>query len=241
MKKFISLTLLVVLTGCGSSDKSAPATREVVTQKQADSASTRVKDLIVSPNHTADTVVTKRLLSFVIYLDSIGFDCDSNRIKKVYGGYSKSNRFTIMDHFFYSSRPATSGLFYYFKYFAKNKKDNPEWRLDTATINSYKSIVWYFFSALKPDQTENEKWYTDAIIEEWKFKDSSSAKKSAVEIGRMASRLYFNVGAFVCHIDNYMYIITSRSSGSMWTLRKPVFKTFATRNKVTVTNIDKWY
>ncbi|MBL7911907.1 MAG: hypothetical protein JNJ41_12690 [Bacteroidia bacterium] len=241
MKKIISLIILVVVTSCDSLDKNAALTKESVTQKHADSASTLLKDSIVSPDNTADTVVTKRLLSFVNYLDSIGFNCDSNRIKKLFGRYSKSPRFTVKNHFFYSATPATSGLSYYFNYFAKNKKDNPDWRLDTVTIKSCKSIVWYFFSELTPDKTDNEKWYTDAIIEEWKFKNSSSAKTSAEEIGRMAPRLYFNVGAFVCHIDNYMYIITSRSSGSMWTLRKPVFKTFATRNKVTVTNIDKWY
>jgi hypothetical protein len=241
MTKFISLIILVVLTSCGGSDKNAPVTKEVVNQKYADSSSFLLIDSLVSSYSALDTIVTTRLLSFVSYLDSIGFDCDSNRIKKIYGGYSKSPKFTINNHFFYSSIPSTSGLSDYFNYFAKNKKDNPEWRLDTVTIKSCKSIIWYFFSALKPDQTDNEKWYTDAIIEEWKFKDSSSAKKSAEEIGRMAPRLYFNVGAFVCHIDNYMYIITSRSTGSMYALRKPAFKVFADRNKLTITNVDKWY
>lgn len=228
------------MTSCDSSDKNAPLTKEILTEKRADSISTLVKDSVVSTYNPVDTVVTKRLLSFVSYLDSIGFNYDTNRLKKIYGGHSKNIRYNINNHFFYASTPETSGLSTYFNNFAKDKKYEQAWHIDTEKLKKSKSIIWYFFSELKPDQFNGEKWYTDAIIEEWKFNDSSSAKAAATEIGAIAPRLYFNVGAFVCYVDNYMYIITSRSTGTMYTI-KPVFKAFATRNNVTITNTDKWY
>lgn len=241
MKKILSLIILVVLTSCDSSDKNVALTNVIVTQKHSDSSWTLVKDSIVSPDNTADKVVTKRLLSFVSYLDSIGFNCDTIRLKKTYNDLSKNIKYNINNYFFYTSTPETSRLSTYFNNFAKDKEYEQTWHIDTENLKKCESIIWYFFSELKPEQFNHEKWYTDAIIEEWKFKDSTSAKIAAKNIGEIAPRLYFNVGAFVCYVDNYMYIITSRSSGNMWELRKPVFKAFATRNKVTITNIDKWY
>jgi hypothetical protein len=241
MTKLFPIIMLFVLASCGDLDENNVSTDGIKPQKSTDSILTTSKDSIRVISDPYDTLVTKRLLGFAIYLDSIGFNCDTNRLKKIYNSYSKKPRYNINNHFFYSSTSKTGGLYYYFNYFIKNKKDDPEWSLDTVTLHSYKSITWYFFSELKPDEANGEKWYTDGIIEEWNFKDSSSAKIVAKDLGRIAPLPYFNVGAFVCYIDNYMYIITSRSSGSMWTLRKPVFKEFATRNKVTITNVDKWF
>lgn len=241
MTKFISLIILVVLASCGSSDNNAALTKEIVKQKNADGSSFLLIDSLVTSFSTIDTIVTTRFLSFVSYLDSIGFNSDTSRLKKIHTKYSRSPKYNINNHFFYGSTPETSGLYFYFNDFSKNERYVQKWHLDTSALKSFKSIVWYFFSEPKPDRWGDKKWYTDGIIEEWKFKDSSSAQISAKSVGAIAGRLYLNTGAFVCYIDNYMYIITSGSMGNMYTLRKPVFKAFADRNKATITNVDKWY
>lgn len=239
MKKIIPLIILAVLTSCGGSDKNTASTKEAITQNHGDSSSFVLTDSLISSRSAADTIVTTRLLTFVSYLDSIGFNCDTNRLNKTYGHYSRINKYSINNHFFYSSTPRTSGLSTYFSYFEKAGKNHPDRTLDTTIFHSCKSVVWYFLSALKPDQGDDQKWYTDAIIEEWKFKDSSSAKTAAKEIGKKATWLYYQTGAFVCYIENYVYIITSRSVGIMYTIRKSVFSEFVIRNKVTNTN-DVW-
>jgi hypothetical protein len=236
MKKIIPLIILAVLTNCGGTDKNTASTKEAITQNYGDRSSLVLTDSLISSHSAADTIVTTRFLNFVSYLDSVGFNCDTNRLNKTYGHYSRINKYSFNNHFFYSSTPRTSGLGTYFSYFEKAGKNYPDRTLDTTIFRSCNSVIWYFLSALKPDQVDDQKWYTDAIIEEWEFKDSSSAKTAAKEIGNKATWLYYQRGAFVCYIDNYVYIMTSRSTGTMYTIRKPVFSAFAARNKVTNTN-----
>jgi hypothetical protein len=194
-----------------------------------------VDSVILSPpqglkqSYPIDTLVTERLLQLAKFLDSSGYSFDTNRLKKTYNlteGYKKEE---VKGYIFYLSAPER-----YLQTVDSDSSDTKIEHLDRNVYRKARSIATYFYTNRTPELMDGKKWYMDGLINEWKFPDSNSAKKAAIDLAGKQETIFANSGNLVCYIDNYLYVFSSRSSGYMYSITK-FFKIFVKNNHGTIT------
>lgn len=178
-----------------------------------------------APVEPRQQIVTDRMLNIAKVIDSLGFRSDTARRKQVAHNPTELRGAIIHEaeqfHFY---EVAKVNMWPY--------RESSEYVIDKTTLDKTERIMQYFFTGGKNT--------IDGIIEEWKFPDNISAKLAAETIERKVSDIYFNVGAFICCTDNYMYIFTTRASGFMYSI-KPMFVRFVKDNDATVISTNTWY
>ena len=231
---FISL----VLAACSSQPPDKLQTSQLATDS---SSSALPPDSLTTSNISPyDTILTDRLMDFAKFADSSGFTCDTNRVKKTYPSLSTSKPINVDGFFFYDTPLNKTMLDNYLSTSLNDTSLNKRFRINFSTFAKAQSIISYFFTRKTPDKAVKEKWFTDGIVEEWKFPDSTSASAASADLESKTEFIYFNVGAFICYKDNYMYVFTSRASAFMYAI-KPLYKRFAKDNSMNERNSAKWY
>ena len=223
MKLPLILFLSLLLFACSgpSKNKDNNAGTDSVPGVHADTAIRSKKNTSVAQNVPGDTLITGRFYNVIRFIDSCGYMGDSSR---AYPYLEKFKKISSQGHSFYFCPPGINTLY---RYFDMTKRDTGIFKrlrtVEKEVFAPVKSIVTYFFISRTPAMNGDKKYFVDGTIEEWKFPDAGKAKAAAVELGRKEFVVFFNVGAFVCYIDNYMYVITSRAAGYMNYFR-PIFK-----------------
>lgn len=156
----------------------------------------------------------------VIRLDSLGYKYDTNRYQKVYSGmvdYPLNPKYFNSEGFIFYNLPLEETIPYLFNEMkllgsSRFQRDSSqEWKLNMDRFDAAIRINGYFFSSKVPDSYGNLKFTTDGIIEEWTFSTQNEAIEMSEELGKRESFVYFNRGAFICVIDNRVYVFHSRA------------------------------
>ncbi|TAH43534.1 MAG: hypothetical protein EYC69_02395 [Bacteroidetes bacterium] len=230
------------------------ACHNLQTEKQIEGDTTIVERSVfrdTTLNSQTDGIITDRVLTWVNYLDSIGYSDDTIRFSNSSAkAYHKVAVKHIIDHrtFYEISYEETPLVWFSRLHCADCDIDTSEqsrnwcerWKLDTNNFIKVKQIVQYFFVKKIPRrfvdyEGKRTKEFPDGVIEEWKFSDNISAKKASEELGSKQKMVFMNCGAFTCYIDNYMYVFYSRAAAYMYSI-DPLYKKFVTDNKATMTS-----
>ena len=189
------------------------------------------------------TIITDRLLNLVKHIDSSGYSFDT--LRSYYR--NKKIKTILVDNYVFYHVSYEQSIPYYYSQMIKNDTINfkhnfyKQFNLNSKTFNKVEKIICYFFSKKAPLVENGEKWYVDGMIEEWCFPDNNLAKQASEELGASGNQtvMYFNCGAFVCFVENYMYVMHTRASLFMYSI-KPFFKKFIAENKATMTSKETY-
>ncbi len=186
---------------------------------------------IANPTPNQHETAPVPLYQFAAYMDSMGFIYDSTRMHKTYPYCDLSSPTLINKYYFFNYTFEQSSLSLYLN--ENNPPDTTfENAIDLRLFNKVKSITAYFFTRREAEKTYYEKYFIDGYIEEWVFDDSVAAAKAAANLSTHNCYVYFNTCAFICSLNNAMYVISTRSAGFMYALRPYVkwfFEHFATK------------
>ncbi len=205
---FIVFLLTLLGTACNSGTES-----DVEDPNVLEDTTAVIADTIATPEPIVeDTLIHPRFMAMIKHIDSLGFRFDTTRYKITYWRSNKPVPFPIIEqdgYLLYSipldqTVPVKENL----NYFHDTVRER-YYSIDSALFDNVE-ILQYHFEQQNP---EDPSWRSDGIIEQWKFPNSILAKKAAFDIGKKLSGLYFNRGALICYVDNYMYIIHSRAMG----------------------------
>lgn len=209
--------ILMILFACKKQHKVS----QVETPLQFDN--TEIIDQTLYQQETTNTP----LYQFAAYMDSMGFVYDLTRMKKTYAVRDLSSSTVINKYSFFNFTVEQSSLFLYF--LDHNLPDTEfENAIDISQFKNVQSISAYFFTQREAELTQRDKFYIDGYMEEWSFADTTAATNAASNLALHSCYVYFNTCAFICCIENKMYVISSRSSGFMFALR-PYAKWFFDR------------
>ena len=231
MKKLRYYILIIIffIFGCRQNNNNS--------NNKIDSLNTSNFDTIVekdtiSENIESQNYVTLNFVKLVNYIDSCGYICDSNRLKKVgYIELENKNIQIINNKFFYLIDIEKHQIFrgkrifdyHHNRLIEKMKNDSTKkYNYDISKYNFNYDIFRKAITVYGYFYTENKQrgWIHDGMIEEWKFETSEDAIKAITEVRKMGSDLYFNTKPFYLQIDNYFYIFHTRAAAFNETLRK---------------------
>ena len=98
-------------------------------------------------------------------------------------------------------------------------------------------VVLYYFKKKQPEIIDGKKWYADGIIEEWSFDNEAEAVNAFNSLKNTDLYImYFNTGAFICCMNQQLYIFHSRAMAFMYKPQKYFFKWFVQQNNITLKN-----
>lgn len=179
--------------------------------------------------------VSEEFMDLVMFIDSMNYRWDTLRAKKTYEHHDSSEYKITNGYLFYEIQLQNTAP-YKNREFIKRQLSNIElsdtlnynrmigwrerWGIDTNLLDQVKSIKAYFFVTKEPYINNGIKTFVDGTIEEWKFPDTLIAKSVAKDIADKASRVYINTGAYVCYLDEYVYVFYSRSAGFYTPLKR---------------------
>lgn len=226
-KQYITLILVFFIISCSNQSKD-----KQLTGIQIERTDTFQKEILVDSSKVLqfNCVISERFSQLALYLDTIGYSFDTLRLNKTYTLLKKSSRLNIKNHYFYNYKLQETVPFRMIYQDSSYFED----QINIEVLKKTQSVIAYFFSKRTPDIKYGKKWYIDGVAEEWKFPNNNSAKTAAIELSSIVESVYFNVSAFICYVDNYMYVFSSRSSAYMNSIN-PIFKKFALNNKATIT------
>lgn len=252
MRGLTTIFLLFFIISCSNHqpEKQSPSTINtdttlVYTTKPTDTAT----------SSKSNDVITDRFLRLIKFLDSSGYSYDTTRFQKTYAHWhsGKSKVIKIDDYIFYDisfEQTIPYGNMKIYKNYRSNDSDTDWYSIRVRETNNFskignkdEKIIQYFFVQKTPfvfPGGEKEKYFVDGIIEEWKFPNNNSAKQTAEQLGAIQSGLVYGINrsAFVCYIENYMYVFHSRAALFMIIIReKHFFEKFAKDNKATITSV----
>jgi hypothetical protein len=206
---FIIILFLVILLSVifHKQDENTPA---VNSQKLSTKDS--VSNTVFSPavkSKLEREFITDRFYKIVKIIDSSGYYADSIKYRLSYQ-YPDSAKIHVIDSDIFYEIPLSQSM-PYFMY--QNHLYNSK-REDYDIYKSVKNIVCFHF--IRKEESEifygDEKWFPDGIVEEWTFPDSISARLAAEDYCKSSGLIIFNSGAYLCYIDNYMYVFYSRAA-----------------------------
>lgn len=137
------------------------------------------------------------------YIDSCGFICDSNRIKKVSGYYELDNsNIQIIDNtIFYSIDINKHEIFRVKKRIEKYNQrvgqdtmNNIPLKENITDYRAFRNVITIYGYFYRENITSD--WIHDGMIEEWKFETVEEAKNALSEIKKVDYELYFNTQSF---------------------------------------------
>lgn len=195
-------------------------------------------------------IATKEFLDLVTFIDSCGYKSDTLRAGKTYEHHDPSQIKAVKDYFFYNVKlkdtpPYRTRDFLFRRAENINSEDTinqqrmdewrERWEMNYSLLEKVQRIIAYFYVIKQPIAGNGLKTYIDGIIEEWTFPDSVSAKNAAEDLAEKETMVYVNRGAYVCYLENYVYVFHSRSAGFYTPLKK--FRDyFAAKNKAIIPN-----
>lgn len=205
----------------------------IADQPTTDSILMKVVDSNIVVQSDTNPKPTIYFLNFTDYLDSMGYNADTIRAKKVSQQLSNATIVRFGDKPFYIVNPtkheiqsgweSLNGNYYY---------DSLKTNLDYNIFLKPTSIFAYYYR-----EDKNETLIEDGIIEEWQFKTDTEATHALTElnkavVGKMKIKdlVYFNTSSFTLQKDNYLYIFNTRAAAFHITLRK-FFQTFKQRRE----------
>lgn len=244
MRNLSTIFLFLFLISCS---------KQPTENHSAETTTEKIDSSLIHGTIKADTLATQhvnattdRFLKIVKFIDSSGYSFDTTR---AYGFRNfdtrklKSVELLFIDNYVFYDIPYQQTIPYYYMKEATNDTNHfhqefyQKFLHNSVAFENAQKIVGYFFTQKKPTST----LHIDGTIEEWTFSDSVSAKQASEVMGDSDTQaiLFFNCGAFVCYIDNYMYVFHTRAAGFMYSI-KPIFKNFVTDNEATVSSKGSW-
>ena len=242
------LFILSVLLIAAYSDRQ-PEKSDEATDSQETYGIQDKQDTLVPP--PPPQLVTPEFFQLVKYIDSVGFIYNAARFVKTYPEGQGEQVNIDGNYLFYVLSPDEVVPF------ASHKKEMDDlamnlnemdslnyqrqldyinrWKLNIALFEKVERITAYFFVEKSFFNRTGKGTYNDGLIEEWKFPDTQSAKDAAFDLSKKETMVYFNRGAYVCFLNNYMYVFHSRSAG-FYTPLKKFWTWFADKNRATIPN-----
>jgi hypothetical protein len=194
-----------------------------------------------------ETFINPEFLDLVKSIDSLGYLYDSIRLRKSYRGFDSVKTIHEKGYLFYETELKNTVPFSKNNFIRKQLSSAKVQEMDSIELKKFKawkkqrvlnfkqlekvkSIYSYHFIAKK----SSDSYRSDGIIEQWEFDSKEDARKAAEDLGKKERFVYFNRGAYVCYLENYVYIFHSRSAG-FYTPLKKFINLFITKNKAITT------
>ena len=168
------------------------------------------------------------------FIDSAGFIGDSARRAKTYNfkaPLQKTDKYN-----FYTIDFEQHPVNYHITEILSEKRDTEwgkQWHVDSLLFNIVENITLYFYVNKKLFTNSSTGWNEDGLIEAWTFENSTQAKNAAMQLAQKQTMVFVNRGAYICYLDNQMYVFHSRAAG-FYTPLKRFFKHFTTQNNATI-------
>lgn len=184
-----------------------------------------------------DKIVSDRFLNLIKSIDSAGFIFDTIRYKKVNEPKHPDNLVInqIENYLIYTIPLKETVPYQHIEKCESGSMHSKEWCekwfLSKEKFVQVKNISQYYFREKKPTNSTT----VDGIVEEWTFQNIETAKEVAENLGTTESMVYVNRGAYICYIENYVYIFHSRSAG-FYTPLKIFFKQFSANYHAQIPN-----
>lgn len=244
MRNLSTIFLFLFLISCSNQPTENHSGETTTEKKDSSLIHGTIKVDTLATQHVNAT--TDRFVKLVKFIDSSGYSFDTTRAYEFRNSEvrkSKSVKLLFIDNYVFYDIPYQQTIPYY--YIKKVTNDTNHFQQEfyqkflrsSVAFEKAQNIVGYFFTQKKPTST----LHIDGMIEEWTFPDSNSAKRASEVLGESDTQgiLFFNCGAFVCYIDNYMYVFHTRAAGFMYSI-KPIFKNFVTNNEATIASKESW-
>lgn len=244
------ITITLFILSCTNTNNNNTRSNIDSTKSSTDTSQIIPMDstLIVSNTIEEPTPINLEFLDLAKAIDSLGYLYDSVRLRKSYRGFDSVKIIHEKGYLFYKTElkntvPFSKNNFIrkQLRYGEVKEMDSIElekfkaWKkervLDFKQLEKVKSIYSYHFIVKKSRGSYN----SDGIIEQWEFDSEENARIAAEDLGKKERFVYFNRGAYVCHLKNYVYIFHSRASG-FYTPLKNFITLFVERNKATKVN-----
>lgn len=251
MKNLICIIIAIFFAiACSEENQNAPSNKISVdtTKKRLNTSLVIPKDSIIE-EEKEERFLTTELLELAKKIDSSGYLYDSIKLRKSYRHFDSVKILTLDGYLFYETKITNTVPFTTLKSVrsrvgrkAKEDMDSLELQefhvrkakmvMDVNLLEKVQSIYSYHYVLKKTTTSGPLRTFEDGIIEQWQFESKEVAKMAGEEIGKKAVFAYFNRGAHVCYLNNYVYIFHSRASAFYTTLEK-FFDWFVKINKAT--------
>lgn len=216
----------------------------VPTTSNSDTSQTIMLDSNLAESHAIEqeTFINPEFLDLVKVIDSSGYLYDSIKLRKTYRGFDSVKTIHEKGYLFYETELKNTVPLSKNNFIRKQLRNANVQEMDSLELEKFKtwkkqrvlnfkqlekakSIYSYHFIAKKPKGS----YSSDGIIEQWEFDSNEEAQLAAIDLGKKELFVYFNRGAYVCYLENYVYIFHSRASG-FYTPLKNFINLFIKRN-----------
>ncbi|MBI3218793.1 MAG: hypothetical protein HYZ44_04720 [Bacteroidetes bacterium] len=193
MKSVLLFCLLLLVISCREK-KTKPATQATADQPSTNRSTVSEK--------SAD-VPTHEFQGLVFTLDSLGYQSDTSRVKRL------KNYQELLD-----SKIQIFGKFPFYK-IAKEKSEVLRWNtiiknkadsIDTEIFRTAESAWLYFYQ-----KRETATWVEDGVIEQWRFKDEATAQFALKKLNSRYPFPYFNTNPYYLVRGQFLYLFHTRA------------------------------
>lgn len=244
MKTLTCIVLALFILACTNERQ-----KEQTPRSSTDTSKVIYEDAIFLKSDTLkkkESKITNEFKVLIEYLDSVGYVCDTIKAQKSYRYLDSLIIIRAYGYSFYKINLRNTVPFYHLKrvakhieYYEKQVLDSSQlarheaWKtkmfIDLKFLEGVEDIYSYHYVAKKSATSGSSKTFKDGIIEQWRFTSKEAAKRAAEEIGAKETWIYINRGAYVCYLENFVFIFHSRSAG-FYTPLKQFFKRFIKNN-----------
>jgi hypothetical protein len=152
---------------------------------------------------------TRAFMALVKYLDSLGYNSDTSRVKKLHN-YKELSRGKIIlfDSFpFYSIGKENSKILSW-NNIAREKTDS----IDVSVFLKARSLWAYFYRKVPAQELS-----VDGVIEQWKFSNESEAKEAVQQLESVYPLPFFNTEPWYAIHREYLFVFHTRASAFSYT------------------------
>lgn len=204
MKRTLFFFFLIIFVSCKNE------TNKTVIKKLQVKKEVNKKDSIKLATNRKIGEPIKEFQKFVINIEENNWFSDTLRLKKVYPHLTKGKLRLFNNRPFYRIDFNNTELKNSFIILKKNRVYNVRFldSLDIKLVEKVKTIWGYFYRGEKVEDT-----IEDGIIEQWEYENKELAERAFIEIRDFAVMSYFNTRPYLFRIDNYIFILHTRSMG----------------------------